>query len=381
MHVRIPVHQYLSTFSPRDAIGNEVLIMNSILRGAGYDSEIFCEYVHPEFRHLAKKVNGAKFKAPRGSILIFHFSVATNSLLRLADSESKICLRYHNVTPETFFNQTDEIDTHGVCKVGRSQIAMVSAISDWIMADSQYNADEIKSTRTKNCDVVPLLRNYESIFSNKSDKNFKELLDPHSKKKTILFVGRLAPNKRQEDLIQYLSIYKKCVDSDLRLIMIGSELTKSYREKLCQYCLDLGLKVSNYKDKPDPDFDVLLTGSVSDEVLLAAYQNATAFVSVSEHEGFCVPIVEAMRAGLPILAHPSSAIPATIGEAGVLSSKFQPESFIADLKRVLTDSAFRDHLKRNCKIRYQDLKLESASSLFMRSLNQMVLFYERRSIE
>jgi glycosyltransferase involved in cell wall biosynthesis len=339
------IHQFLPSFSPWDAIGNETRLMRNELRSMGFESDIFCEHRHPSLRSEAIQVQGSKMKDLGRNILIFHFSVATSALLRLASSKSAICLRYHNVTPEWFFDPVKDAAAHAVCKLGRRQLPMAASIARWGLCDSEFNASDLRASQMSDVKVMPLLRDYDLIANLKPDESLLRVLKPASNSvKTVLFVGRLAPNKRQEDLIELIKVYKDCIDKNIRLILVGSAYSLAYDHALKQFARDLGLAVASGKPSGNGSFDVLFADGVSDTELATYYRSSDAFVCASEHEGFCVPVVEAMRFGLPILAHDSTALKETVGGAGFVVDKFDQEAFVLGLKRILTDESFKSSL-------------------------------------
>lgn len=369
---KIAIHQFLPSFSPWDAIGNEARLIRDELRSLGYKSEIYCEHRHKSLRTEAIEVPGTKLKDLGRNILIFHFSVATTALLRMASSKSAICLRYHNVTPEWFFDPIKDASAHAVCKLGRRQLPMAASISRWALADSAYNAGDILSCQGPKVQVLPLFRDYEALANLQPNPSVEKALRSNKDRKTILFVGRLAPNKCQQDLIQLVKIYQDCIDKDLRLILVGGAYSLAFDEALKKFAKELNLAVSEGRPREGDNFDILFTGSVSDQDLSAYYSASDAFVCVSEHEGFCVPVVEAMRIGLPILAHDSTAVAETVGDAGLVINKKNHESFILGLRRILTDGELRDLSIRNGKLKFQSLSLPSVKKNFAEMIQAMV---------
>jgi glycosyltransferase involved in cell wall biosynthesis len=295
---KIEIHQFLPSFSPRDAIGNEAILMRDELRALGHDSEIFCEHRHRALRNQAIEVSGPKMPDLGQNILIFHFSVATGALLRLAHSKSSICLRYHNITPEIFFDPVKDASTYAVCKLGRRQLPMAASIARWGLADSAFNAEDLKFCQMSKINVLPLFRDYEGIANAPRDPSLEGSLKSRGDRKTILFVGRLAPNKCQQDLIQLLKVYHDCVSRNLRLILIGSSYSLGFYNALKEFAKELGLSVAE-GSALNGDFDVLFAGGVSDSELATYFSAADAFVCASEHEAEasirCLPFIRGAR--------------------------------------------------------------------------------------
>jgi glycosyltransferase involved in cell wall biosynthesis len=369
---KIAIHQFLPSFSPWDAIGNETRLMREELRAMGFESEIFCEHRHRSMRREAIQVNGSKMRDLGPNILIFHFSVATTALLRMASSKSAVCLRYHNVTPEWFFDPIKDAAAHAVCKLGRRQLPMAASIARWGLADSHFNAKDLWDCGMQDVEIMPLFRDYEVMAKTNPDPHILNALRSKPARKTILFVGRLAPNKRQEDLVQLVKVYQDCVDKNLRLILVGGAYSLAYDHALKQFARELGLTVTSGRPSPGEDFDVLFAGAVSDGDLASYYAGADAFTCVSEHEGFCVPIVEAMGMGLPILAHASTAVTETVGDAGVVLNKADHVGFLQALDRLLNDAEMRCQLKKNAAARLTSLSLPTVRSAFGQFVNHIV---------
>ena len=368
----LSINQFLPSLSPHDAIGNETLEIQCILQDMGFRSDIYCEHVHKDLAGKAIVSNLDYFKASPNEIMFYHYAVYSKAILNLASASASVWLRYHNVTPERFFDPVTEPHSFQACEIGRKQLPLATLTSEFIFAASEFNKSEIDAIGHSNSTVVPLLRNYEALFSKNSDHDIVAKLDLHKERNICLFVGRLVPNKRQQDLIQMIRLYKQFVSDKIRLILVGSSYSKSYEFKLKEYAQDLGLKVCESKAQAGEDFDVLFTGSVRDEELLALYKSAKVFVSASEHEGFCIPLVEAMGMGLPIVAHSSSAIPETIGKAGLLVNKFNPQEFLSAVKSVLTNEQVQSQLSRLGKVRHQELSFPATKKLFVDTIEKLV---------
>lgn len=378
---RFAIHQFLPSFSTWDAIGNETRLMRDELRSMGFDSEIYCEHRHHSLRREAIQVHGSKMRDLGRNILIFHFSVATSALLRMASSKSAICLRYHNVTPEWFFDPVKDAAAHAVCKLGRRQLPMAASIARWGLCDSEFNAADLRASQMTDVKVMPLLRDYDLIANLKPDESLMRVLKPESNQaKTVLFVGRLAPNKRQEDLIELIKVYKDCIDKNIRLILVGSAYSLAYDHALKQFARDLGLVVASGKPQPNSSFDVLFADGVADAELATYYRASDAFICASEHEGFCVPVVEAMRFGLPILAHDSTAVKETIGGSGLVLDKFNKESFVRGLEKILTDDGFKNSLIQERAKRLSSLEFPYVRETFKNHVERMARDFAQDSL-
>jgi L-malate glycosyltransferase len=373
---KVKVHQFLPTLSSRDAIGNEALLMQQVLRDAGFQSDIYVERSEASLKSKTKNINTYPFYAPNASVLIFHYSVASDSFLRIAASKSAICLRYHNVTPAHFFHPIHDATSHFVCRLGRDQLEIATSASQWGLADSRYNELELNALGLADTKVMPLLRNYSALANNTTvDQALLQALrstQQGTEIKNLTFVGRLAPNKKQEDLIELLYAYHRHYSENTRLVIVGSPYSKSFLNNLVTYAKDLNLNPHTGLQGIEARHKVVVTGSVSDNELATIYRSADAFVCASEHEGFCVPIVEAMGFEIPILTHNATALPGTVGSAGLVTDKFDKVLFVKSLHSVLTDTQLINRLKENARKEFEKFSLSVNKLAFIHHVSNMV---------
>jgi len=349
------VHQLLPNFSPRDAIGNEAVMMQKILRERGLRSEIYAE--HGE----AASVDELLASDLGQAALLYHFSVASTIPGRIAPLPALKLVRYHNITPPWFFNNQSELTAQQACSLGRRQIPMVGVIADAVLADSAYNAAEISPYTVRPPTVMPLLRDYDHLVQLTKDIGLNKA-QLHVPKPSLLFVGRLAPNKCQQDLLILLHLAHRHITRDLQLILVGGFFSTDFHRLFCDLAAHLGLRIST--DVNAADADVIIPKDVSDADMAALYRQARVFVSMSEHEGFGVPLVEAMFFDLPILAHRATAVPETVGDAGLLVDKNDWPATVAALRAVLQDDGLRTYLISAMQQRRKDLSLSHSKQLF-----------------
>ena len=350
------LHQLLPSFSPRDAIGNEAVIMQRTLRGLGLRSEIFAE------QGEAKSLDDLFSTDLAQSALLYHFSIASTIPGRIAPLKLPKLVRYHSITPPWFFNSQGELMAQQACSLGRQQIPMVGVIADAILADSAHNAAEINPYSVKPATVMPLLRDYESLtqLAHRVDALPGS---PQFNRPALLFVGRIAPNKCQQDLLILLHLAQKFIAKDLRLILVGGFFSTDFHRQFCDLAAHLGLRIGADL-QTDHGADVVIPRDVADADMALIYRQARAFVSMSEHEGFGVPLVEAMFFDLPILAHRSSAVPETLGDAGLLVDKSDWPTTLAALRAILQDEELRTTLTSAMRKRRMALSLNSGLKQF-----------------
>jgi glycosyltransferase involved in cell wall biosynthesis len=238
-------------------------------------------------------------------------------------------LVYHNITPPEYF-----IDVHPVlvqqCYLGRRELAMYASRCDLALGDSEYNRQELEAAGFPRTDVLPVVPDF-SHLSGPADYGSARAFDDNWV--NLLFVGRMIPNKKIDDLIRWFTAYKRWFSQRVRLLLVGSSGGfERYTASLLQLIDHLGIP------------DVHLLGHVSNEELVACYEVADVFVCASEHEGFCVPIVEAFHMGVPVVAYAATAVPATMDGGGVLLETKDPLTAAAVIHEVATNEALQDRL-------------------------------------
>lgn len=350
------VHQILPQFVSRDAIGNESLLIQAALKEIGIGGEIFFD--ERGDRHAGLPFDRFVNVAPAdSSVCLYHFSVGSAIPFRLKELGQKIWARYHNITPGYFFNKPLEVGARMACNLGRRQIPIVAMLSEVILADSGYNLAEIGPYSEARLGVIPILRDYEVLLA--QGKSAAGLIPKGGNRKNILFVGRICPNKAQHDLVELVAIAQKYTSLKLRLILIGGFYSDDFREAMLGFAAELGLKTS-VGSQIDWTADVVVLGSISDAEMASCYRDADAFTCLSDHEGFGVPLVEAMTFELPVLAHRSSAVTETVGMAGLMVDKSNKVDLLKNLELVLNDSQVRSDLKAKGRSRAKELGLAAS---------------------
>jgi glycosyltransferase involved in cell wall biosynthesis len=301
--VIMQIHQMMAALSYGDAIGNEALRIQQILRTRGFDSDIFAESVHPEMAGKARKLWDYRNISSPDNILILHFSIGAGVSTFAYHLPDRILLVYHNITPARWFVPYHE-HLAGLCYHGRRELAAFVDRTSLALGDSEFNRMELEVVGFHSTGVLPLLLDRDQLALPPSP-TVLEMFDDD--KTNFMFVGRIIPNKRFEDLVKVFQIYQKYIEPNCRLILVGeSKGFERYFDALVRYIDELELK------------DVVLTGHVDTDDLAAYYQVADLFLCLSEHEGFCVPLIEAFRFGVPVMAFEAGAVAETLGGAGVL---------------------------------------------------------------
>ena len=330
----VAVHQFVPTLNPRDATGSHTLLVRDTLRAAGWPSEIFAEAIHDDLASEAHKHWMYPDHSAEGDVAIYQFSTSSAVAAYLAERSLPLVIDFHNFTgPEHF----EGWEPHTAERAARAHddLALLAPRAVLGMADSRFNEAVLQRAGCRRTEVIPVLVDYERIAAAPDARLEAELAAAKREGGTdILFVGRIVPSKAQEELVKVLWAYRRLYDPAARLHLVGGTSSFTYLKSLRAYIGELGLSGA-----------VRITGEVSDAALAAYFGAADAYLSLSVHEGFGVPLVEAMMAGVPVVARKAGAIAETVGDGALLLEAGDPSYVAAALRRVITDATLRDHLR------------------------------------
>ncbi len=344
MSERREIHQLVHTLSYGDAISGEVFALQRCFKELGFKSEIYAINVNPRYKGLA--LDYREFDPEFNSEVILHYSLGSplNDLYRKLAKASR-GLIFHNLTPSKWFEGVNPRIVHDI-EQGARELPELCAISSRLIADSRFNANEI-SSYGENISVLELPID-PVRWDLEANPGISSLLasDPGIH---LLHVGRLAPNKCVEDIIKTFHFLHHYIEKRSRLWLVGIDIdTELYSFSLKRLAKQLEVdKVVNF------------CGCMADSEIKALYQGASAYLCMSEHEGFCLPVVEAMHFGLPVVAYASSALPDTIKDGGILvKEKKYPE--IAELiNRLCKDMELRNKVVQSGKARVAELSYDN----------------------
>jgi len=324
------IHQFLPSFALRDAIGGHARQVQRALRELGFESEIYAQHLQPETRTAAHLFEDFGAATRENTVLLYHSSTGSPMASWLIARSEPLVVWHHNITPPEFFAGW-EPTVAAELQRGRVDLRELASRTMMGIADSAYNAGELEDLGYRKCTVVPILIDQRD-FAHEVDPIAAERLqrDKADGGADVLFVGRIAPNKCQHDLIKTLMAYRSAYDPNARLRLVGGSSSHAYETALRTYADALGL--ANAVD---------FAGSVSNGELAAYYQSADVFLCLSEHEGFCVPLIEAMTHEVPVVAFEAAAVPETVGDGGVLLASKVPSFAAAAVRRVIGDRALR----------------------------------------
>jgi len=275
-----------------DAVSNQIIALDSLLKGLGFRTAIFSKWHDPEVSSHCQSID--HLDADEHDVVLVHFfGFSEFAVPATLNCYTTRVLIYHNITPAEFFDPTTPL--RNFCHRGREQLREMWRRFHFFWADSSYNLSELRELGVpgERCAVVPIVVTRLPVT-------------PSSQREagTWLYVGRIAPNKSQLDLIElFASIHREQPRAATRLYLVGPYRSDdSYLTKITQRIADLSLQGF-----------VLLTGTVSDDTREEYYRRSSLFVSLSKHEGFGVPLIEAPLRGLPVAALSVSAVPETLG--------------------------------------------------------------------
>lgn len=309
------LHQFLEAVSKGDATSDHAFLIRGWLREFGFESEIYAAGFQDDLAQEVRQYTPGEFSGEE--LLIYHHTIGSANLNYLIDQQTPLLLIYHNITPPDFFVRADPALARQLT-LGREQLQDLRPSVRLALGASPYSQEELEMAGFDNTGVLPIVLN-ESDYDVPIDEHLHEQLqndDP-----TLLFVGRVAPNKCQEDLVKLLFFVRQ-IYPRTRLILVGGLQAQGYVRWLRYFTGRYGLAGA-----------VTLTGHVSQQEMVTYYKSADLFVSMSEHEGFGKPLIESMYFGLPVLAYSAAAVPSTMGDAGILFTRkdFEPLSDMASI--------------------------------------------------
>jgi glycosyltransferase involved in cell wall biosynthesis len=351
------IHQLSSGFGYGDAISNHALGLRQLLRSWGYPSEICARWIEGRVARECRSIR--TFQWTPDAILIYHYSIGADEVTRrFLEHPGPRALIYHNITPHHFFTRYSMAQYHRTRR-GREELGAFADKVQMALGDSAYNCEELAQRGFVKPRVLPLLIDFERMaLSTPSPAILNRYADDWI---NFLFVGRVAPNKCQEDVIRAFACYNRTIQRRSRLFLIGHTLgMENYFAELREVARSCG--VSDH---------VFFTGQVDNEELAAYYRLADVFLCLSEHEGFCVPLLEALHYEVPVLAYAATAVPETLGEAGVLIMQKDWPAIAEMVHLLTTDSILREQIVRRQKQRLGAFRPESIAEQFRTYISEL----------
>jgi glycosyltransferase involved in cell wall biosynthesis len=353
------INQLLHTLSYGDAISGEALALKRFFESRGIDSEIYAINIDPKYKGQAKFYQDLDSSVEGAVILHYSLGSPLNRLYKDL-SKAKKYLIYHNLTPHHWFEGVNPRIVEDI-KSGETELPELCALSDCLIADSEFNASELKKLGFES-QVIELPLDPEK-WNIQLNSGIDSLLKSQGRK-NIVHVGRLAPNKCVEDIIKAFYFLHHKIDKNTHLWLVGIDIdTEIYSFALKRLVYELSLSDA-----------VSFVGRFADSELKALYNNADVYVCASEHEGFCMPVIEAMYFGVPVVAYESSALPYTMKNAGILINSKSHPVFAEIIYKAATDHNLRERLITAGRRRAHELSYDN----FIAQLN--ILFAEPEAV-
>ncbi len=351
------IDQVIPTLASRDAIGGHVVQLRDLLRERGYKSDIY--YGHASADRLDHGFPVARLgdRSSNGRVLLYQLSIGSGVADIFRERTERKFVNYHNITPADLLEAWAPAVGEEV-RWGRAQLRDLAPVTEFAIADSTFNERELQVAGYRSTMTLPLLIDLEG-FTGSPDPVLADRLasDKERGGTDLLFVGKVSPHKGQHDLVKALAAYRRLYDPQARLHLVGGAISEEYQTAVERFASELGLLEA-----------LDIAGSVTHEELIAYYAASDVFVCLSNHEGFCVPLVEAMVHRLPIVAYTNTAVPETVQGAGLVLPSKEPVRVAAAIDRVVGDPRLRAMLAAAAAERVRTFALRRTKDGFATAL-------------
>lgn len=324
---KLRIDQWVPALHRGDAIGDSARLMRDAFRSWGYAADVYALDVDDDLRGDGRPFEEWSPGLP-DDVVILHYALPSPLTQRLTEQRCRRALIHHNVTPPEFFRGIDP-ELERICRIGREELPGLRGHVELGLADSEFNRRELEQAGFAKTGVLPIYLDFRR-YREEPNRVVRRALDDGST--NVLFVGRVTPNKRHEDLIRLVAYWKRYIDPAVRLLLVGKlPKRRHYFDALQAYLYEEGFTPR----------EIVFAGHVEHDDLLAYYGSAQVFVSMSEHEGFGVPLVESMLLDVPVLAYRATAVPDTLGDAGVQCDEKDVPAVAEMAHRLVTDAPLR----------------------------------------
>ncbi len=361
---KIAIHQIMPAFLYGDALGNQAVYIRALLRQWGYKSQIYAQ-----FRDNRIADSGQDYTRCTGNssdILIYHYAIGSPLTDFVHRWRGKLVIYYHNVTPPHFLQDYNP-EMAQLLAQGRQELEQFKN-TPIALAASEYNRQELLELGYRCVQVVPYFVYFDELLKSADSSAGRKIVERYTGDgwENILFVGRIVPNKRQDDLIRAFNYYHRQVNARSRLLLVGSDANVSgYRIELEMMVSMLGLD------------EVHLTGPVGLKEGLGGYFGvADVFLCLSEHEGFCVPLLEAMRFDIPVIAYRATGIPYTMGDAGILVTQKRYDVIGELIDLLINDPHLRHQVITQQRRRLNDFAPQAITRQLQAQVKDLIALFE-----
>jgi glycosyltransferase involved in cell wall biosynthesis len=341
------IHQLVAGYTYGDAISNEVRVLQGIFRKWGHESEIYCEKkrILPDLKKSTRDAEGDAATIREDDVALLHLSIGSPVNEAFRRLKCRKAILYHNITPPDYFRGLQEPVANLLAK-GLDQARSLAGSAEVTMADSRFNAKELEAMGHGPTGVLPLVLDFEAMKNPVDRKTLRKFRDGIT---NVVFVGRCVPNKRLEDVLNAFYYFQKYVQPASRLIHVGSFAgMEQYHALLLTRSRELLREVH-------------FLGGIPQGELNAVYESARVFLCMSEHEGFCIPLIEAMAHRVPVVAYDAGAVAETMDGAGILVKRKEFDWIAEAMGKVAADGEVREAVLKgqdNRVARYRAMDLE-----------------------
>ncbi len=343
------VHHFVPVLHRGDAVGRHTLRLRDASRSRGLESDIYVDTTEPDTAGETRPVLSYPEAARPGDVVVYQFATASAMAPWLAGRPEILVVNYHNITPPELMAPWDNHLALGQLRA-QGDLRLLAPRAALAVADSAYNEAHLAEAGFTRTAVIAPSANLDTVRATTADR--PQRMDGAGAR--WLAVGRVSPNKALESTVAALAVARAHGDAAATLLVVGKPATDSYAAALHRYVAELGLSGA-----------VTFTGHASDATVAAAYASADVLVVTSEHEGFCVPVVEAMSIGLPVVAFDQGAVPEVLGAAGALVGDKDPYALAAAIGTLLGDAPRRRTMAEAGRRRLAELDLATAAHRFV----------------
>lgn len=357
----VRIDQVIPSIVERDAVSHHTLEAQQVLRSMGFVSEIFCRDHGPGLSGRVRLLPELPREGDGSQWVLYQLSIGSPAAEAVLSHPGPKLVNYHNITPAGFVERWMPFLGEEV-RLGRAQMAELAPLAELGVGVSQFNTAELVEAGYRQTAVAPLMVDVANFDLPPDAAKLRQLTAAkRAGGSDWLFVGQMLPHKAHQDVVKSFAVYLRAFDPAARLHLIGRPSCGEYAEAIRRFVDGLGLAHA-----------VDLAGSVSSGELAAYYRAADVLVCLSEHEGFCAPLLEAMHHGVPIVAYGVAAVPETVVEAGLVLPSKSPVLVASAVHRVLGDRALRELLVDRGLGRAASFTLEGARARFAEAVGSVV---------
>jgi glycosyltransferase involved in cell wall biosynthesis len=345
----VRVHQLLSAAGPFDAVTRQALTFRDLFAAWGIGGEIHASAIEPRLREPVRPLE--RLSADPDDLLLIHYSAYAPRLEELLELPNRKLLVYHNVTPARYL-WSFQPHVAALCELGRDHLPRYAQAVELAIAVSEYNAQELRAAGARDVRVVPI------VFDPGRFGPPQRRDDPE--RPLVVSVGRLAPHKRHDLVIRAFALFQREHAPDARLLCAGEAISAAYQDALVRLADGLGAR------------NVELPGPLEQDGLTRAYQESSAALYLSEHEGFCIPLVEAFHFGIPVIARPAGGMPEVAADAALWTGEDSDPAVTAELLALAVhDAELRETLTGRGRARLDEFSRERTEAKLRDALSSL----------